>query len=431
MTSTRSQRFGWYMADWANSAFVTTVVTVFLGPYLTTVAENSANGNGQIDVFGIGIHPGSLFAYAVSVSVLLQVFILPYIGTKTDRTSNKRMILLATSLVGSLATIAMFTINADSGNYLLGAALFIVANIAFGANVVVVNAFLPMLSTPEHRDALSSRGWAFGYLGGGLLLFIQLMWFQQIEDSGGSVSAVVRGILASAGIWWLLFSLIPWFTLPKSLPALAPLQTSPLKQFVTTLRDMKAYPMTLLFFVAYLLYNDAVQTVIQMASVYGQEELKLPLGTLTKAILLVQFVAIGGSLLFGRLSRWIGTKQAIVVGLIGWAGVLIAAYAVVSTETGFYVLAAVIAIVMGGTQALSRSLFSVMIPKGKEAEYFALYEISDKGTSWLGPLVFGLALNLTASYRVAVLSLIVFVILGLVLLLRVNVRSAMVKTGNV
>lgn len=428
----RAQRFGWYMADWANSAFTTTVVTVFLGPYLTSVAEHAADATGLVPVLGMHLQPGSIFAFSVSISVLLQVVVLPLIGAVTDRVLAKRGMLVGTGMVGAAATIALYMLSPEAGNYLQGSLLFIAANVAFGANVVVVNALLPWLSNTDQRDAVSSRGWAVGYLGGGLLLFIQLLWFQGAEDSGASVSGAVRGILASAGIWWAMFTIFPWVLLPKRIPnqPQAPSHQSPFTQFVATLKEMRAYPVTLLFFVAYLLYNDAVQTVIQMASVFGKQELGLGMGTLTKAILLVQFVAIGGSLLFDRLSRWVGTKRAIVIGLCGWAGVLIAAYGVVTTEAGFYVLAAIIAIVLGGTQALSRSLFSVLIPKGKEAEYFALYEISDKGTSWLGPLAFGLTLNFTGSYRLAVLSLIVFVILGLLLLLRVNDRKGMASTGN-
>ncbi len=428
--STRLQRFGWYMADWANSAFVTTVVTVFLGPYLTSVAKHASDADGMVSVFGVGIHPGSLFAYAVSLSVVLQVLVLPLVGTLTDRTENKRLMLLLTSMIGALATVGLFVVSAEAQTHILGAGLFCVANVAFGASVVVGNAFLPVLAAPDERDALSSRGWAMGYLGGGLLLLGQLIWFQQAEASGGSTSLAVRGILASAGVWWGLFILIPYSTLPKRTPAIAPSTISPFKQFLITLADMRRYPVTLLFFVAYLLYNDAIQTVIQMASVFGQEELHLDLSVLTTAILLVQFAAIGGSLLFERLARLLGTKHAIAVGLCGWVGVLIAAYSVVSTATHFYILAGVIAIVMGGTQALSRSLFSTMIPSGREAEYFALYEISDKGTSWLGPLFFGLALNVTGSYRVAVLSLVVFIVAGLLLLLRVRPEQAMIQSSS-
>jgi UMF1 family MFS transporter len=427
---TRTQRFGWYMVDWANSAFVTTVVTVFLGPYLTTVAKASADSSGNIPLFGLAIQAGSLFPLAVSASVILQVLVLPLLGTLTDRTAHKSSMLVLTSFIGAGATTALYTLSAESHNHLLGAALFIIANVTFGASVVIANAFLPILAKPDERDALSSRGWALGYLGGGLLLLVQLLWFKSAEESGAAALAV-RGILASAGVWWAVFIVVPWMTLPRITPVQAPSQESPFSQFVVTLRDMRKVPMTLLFFVAYLLYNETIQTVIQMSSAYGQAELGLDLSTLTQAILLVQFVAIGGSLLFERIARVIGAKYAIVVGLAGWAVVLVAAYAWVTSATGFYVLAAVIAVVLGGTQALSRSLFSVMIPPGKAAEYFALYEISDKGTSWLGPLAFAVALNLTHSYRVAILSLIIFLIVGLLLLLRVNVQRARAESGNV
>lgn len=428
--STRKQRFGWYMIDWANSAFVTTVVTVFMGPYLASVASSSAGSDGLVPVFSMRLHPGSLFAYAVSISVLAQVFVLPLIGTLTDRTPNKRLFLVLVSMVGALSTMGLFFVSEEAGTYLLGAGLFIVANVAFGASVVVGNSFLPLLSAPGERDKLSSRGWAVGYLGGGLLLLLQLLWFNHMKEATDGTGLVVRTILASAGIWWALFMLVPWITLPRITPASKWESTGPFKQFMRTLREMRAYPMTLLFFVAYLLYNDTIQTVIQMASVYGKMELNLGLDVLTQAILLVQFVAIGGSLLFERLAHWVNTKNAILIGLLGWVGVLVAAYGVVTSATGFYILAAVIAIVLGGTQALSRSLFSVMIPKCKEAEYFALYEISDKGTSWLGPFVFGIALQFTNSYRAAVLSLIVFLLAGLVLLLRVNVHQARAQTEN-
>jgi len=419
MGNLRIQRFGWYMVDWANSAFVTTVVTVFLGPYLTSVAEQAAV-NGTVHVLGIPLHPGSVFAYSVSLSVLLQVLVLPLIGTLTDRTEFKRSILVATSMAGAAATMLMFSISTNSGNFLAGALLFIIANVAFGASVVVSNAFLPILSAPADRDKVSSRGWALGYLGGGLLLLAQLLWFNNAEALGADTGFVVRGILASSGIWWALFMVVPWITLPRSVPVPERIRQTPFRQFIVTLRDMRLYPVTLTFFIAYLFYNDTIQTVIQMASVYGQEELHLGLDVLTQAILLVQFVAIPGSLLFERLARFIGTRNAILVGLAGWAAVLTAAYGVVNNATGFYILASAIAIVLGGTQALSRSLFSTMIPAGKEAEYFALYEIGDKGTSWIGPLLFGIMLNLTGSYRASVFSLIILLIVGIILFLRVK-----------
>ena len=201
------------------------------------------------------------------------------------------------------------------------------------------------------------------------------------------------------------------------------------RQLWDTLRHARTYPQTFLFLMAYLTYNDAVQTVITMSSQFGQEELGLGLDVLMSAILLVQFVAIGGSLLFERIARWTTTKRAIEIAIVGWITILIMAYVAVQGSTGFYVMAAAIAIVLGGIQALSRSLFSQIIPAGREAEYFSLYEISDKGTSWIGPMVFGWTLTLTGSYRLAVLSLISFLIIGFVLLTRVNVERARQEAG--
>jgi UMF1 family MFS transporter len=202
-------------------------------------------------------------------------------------------------------------------------------------------------------------------------------------------------------------------------------RASPFRQLAVTVTGLRRYPQTLMFLAAYLLYNDAVQAVIALAAQFGNDELKIPLSTLTLAILMVQFMAFGGAMLFNVVSGAIGTKPAIMVSLLIWIGVLTAIYLTVRTTAHFFIMAATVALVMGGTQALSRSLFSQMIPPGREAEYFSLYEISDKGTSWLAPLIFGLALQITGNYRLAILSLLVFFVAGLLVLLRVDpVRAA-------
>ena len=187
---------------------------------------------------------------------------------------------------------------------------------------------------------------------------------------------------------------------------------------------MRHYPQTLRFLVAYLLYNDAVQAVIALAAQFGSDELKISMADLTGVILMVQFVAFFGSFLFDWIAKAIGAKPAVIVSLLIWTGVLVSMYVSVRNERQFFIVAAIVAIVLGGTQALSRSLFSLMIPKGREAEYFGVYEISDKGTSWLCPLLFGLALQFTGSYRLAILSLVTFFAAGLLVLLTVNVRHA-------
>jgi UMF1 family MFS transporter len=395
------------------------------------VARAAAGPDGTVDPFGISIHPGSVFPFAASLSVALQVLVLPVIGALADRSHRKRLLLGFTAAGGALATTALFFVTAAAGNYLMGALLFIVANLFFGSSIVVYNSFLPEISSPEERDRVSSRGWALGYLGGGLLLLINMLMYAKATESNADIGFTVRTILASAGIWWALFTLIPM----RLLPATAARSAEPLRlglafrQLVDTLLHARSYPQTLLFLVAYLTYNDAVQTVITMSSQFGQEELGLGIDVLMSAILLVQFVAIGGALVFERVAAWTTTKHAIMIAIVGWVAVLVMAYAAVRGTTDFYFMAAAIAIVLGGIQALSRSLFSQMIPVGREAEYFSLYEISDKGPSWIGPMVFGWTLTLTGSYRLAVLSLIVFLVIGFALLSAVNVERARREAG--
>ncbi len=443
MTHTRSARWGWYTYDWANSAFYTTVVTVFLGPYLTTVAEAAAGADGLIHPGGgLSLEPGSWFPFMVSASVVLQVLVLPIIGAVVDGSPKKRALLGLFAFVGALFTTALFFLNVADANYMYGGLMFIGANLAFGASIVVYNSYLPQIAAPEERDKVSSRGWALGYLGGGLLLLTHLLYYNNAVEKGLDTGLAVRIILASAGIWWALFTIVPLLTLPRgrsarvgeadmskasSLPS--PPRRSSFAQLFDTLRHMRKLPHTLTFLIAYLLYNDAVQTVIVTASQFGQEELKMPLGELMQAILMVQFVAILGSLLFERVAAALDAKRAIVIALIGWIGVIIAAYAFVQTSTHFFILAAIIAIVLGGVQALSRSLYSQLIPAGKEAEYFSLYEIGDKASTIFGPLIFGIALSMLHSYRSAVLSLIVMLVAGLLLLLRVNVERGRKETA--
>jgi len=299
---------------------------------------------------------------------------------------------------------------------------------------VIYNSFLSDIAPPEKRDAVSSTGWGIGYLGGGLLLALNLALFTKAKTFGLSDSMAVRINLASAGVWWAIFSVIPLAAL-RNRPAgrvRGPGEglLSSFREFAVTLRGMRRYPQTLRFLIAYLLYNDAVQAVISLASQFGSNELKISMADLTEVILMVQFVAFFGSFLFDWIARAVGAKAAVIVSLLIWTGVLVAMYVSVRTETQFFIVAAIVAIVLGGTQALSRSLFSLMIPKGREAEYFGVYEISDKGTSWMCPLLFGLALQFTGSYRLSILSLATFFAAGLLVLLTVNVRHAAAEAAN-
>jgi len=433
----RREQVGWYFYDWANSAFYTTVITVFLGPYLTGIAKAAAESLGEGNTFvyplGIKVDYGSFFAYVVALSVGLQMVFLPILGAIADYSHRKKQMLALFAYIGAFATIGLYFL--EGTNYLLGGGLFVLANLSYGASIVFYNSFLPDIASAEDRDRVSSVGWAIGYLGGGLLLALNLYLFSKANAFGITQGHAVRISLASSGLWWALFTLIPLATLKNRLPAKEPPPgqhyiATGFKQLRHTITGARRYRQTLLFLIAYLLYNDAIQAVIALASVFGAEELKLEQSTLVQVILMVQFAAFFGSLLFNWVAKATGSKRAIVVSLILWTGVLVYAYAFLQTKLQFFILGAVIAIVLGGSQALSRSVYSLMIPKGQEAEYFSLYEVSDKGTGWLAFLLFGLVRQFTGSYRAAILSLVVFFIVGLALLVRVNVREAAIEAGN-
>ncbi|MER8101112.1 MFS transporter [Kitasatospora sp. NPDC094016] len=447
----RRIRFGWYINDWANAAFSATVLTVFLGPYLTTVAKNAADAAGDVHPFGLSVRAGSFFPYTVSFSVLLSVAAMLLTGTVADRTGRHKELMCGFAYVGAVATMGMFLLDGD--RYLLGGALLVVANIAYAVSVALSYAYLPGLATPDERDAVSSKGWAYGYAGGGLLLIANLALFQGHDALGLSSGTAVRICLASAGLWWALFTIVPMLRLPsragaapdrtpvvsgrtpgaQDQPAATPDRPAAgsLRELARTLRGMRQYPLTLLYLGAFLCYNDGIQTVVSQASLYGSEELGMDQTSLVAAVLLVQIVAIGGALLLGRIARRYGAKRTVLGSLVGWVATLALGYLMPAHQpVWFFALACMIGLVLGGSQALSRSLFSHLIPAGREAEYFSVYKVSDRGTSWMGPLVFGLAYQITGSYRSAIISLLVFFLIGFVLLLKVPVRRAIEAVGN-
>jgi UMF1 family MFS transporter len=423
----RRERLGWYTYDWANSAFSTTVVAVFLGPYLTAIAKAAAGPGGSLRLGWLTISPDSLFLYAVSLSVLLQALCLPVLGAIADYSHQKKRLLGLFAMTGATATVGL--VGVTEGRWLLGAALFVVANLSFGASIVFYNAYLPDIATPSQRDRVSSFGWAAGYLGGGVLLALNLALVAFAPRFGLSQAQAARICLASAGLWWAGFTVVTLLTLRRrgavhALPSGQSYIGAGFRQLGHTLRGLPRYPQTLLFLLAYILYNDGVQTVITSLTQFGQEELGLGLAELARLALMIQFVAFAGVLGFARVARRIGTKRAILASLVVWVAALIYAWGLLRGRTDFFLMALVGALVLGGTQALSRSAFSRLIPPGREAEYFSLYEISDRGTSWLGPLLVGLTLQLTGSYRLGLLSLLVLFVSGLLLLSRVDLARA-------
>lgn len=443
----RREQRAWYVYDWANSAFVTTVGTVLIGPYLIAVATAAAcpdlpegeECTGTVALLGfLDVRPGSLVPFLISISTIVIALLLPFVGAVADRSSRKRVLMARFAWAGAAAATALFFVTGSA--WALGATLLVIGNACLAASLTVYDAILVDVAAPDERDGVSSRGWALGYLGGFLLLVVNLAVVLGAGSLGLSDGTAVRIGLASAGLWWAVFTLVPYLGL-RDRPAvdtvvdrgdgLAGLVGGTFRQLGTTLREARRYPQTLLFLGAYVLFNDGVQTVIAMSSIYGAEELGFATQDLIVVVVVVQAVAIVGALLFGRLARSVGAKRAILLSLCIWVVVVGAAYALPAGELGpFVALGAGIGLVLGGTQALSRSLFSQLVPYGKQAEYFSLYQAAERGTSWFGTATFGAVYAATGSYRLSILAVLAFFVLGGCLLLLVDVRKGIVDAGN-
>jgi MFS transporter, UMF1 family len=461
----RRQHRAWYVYDWANSAYFTTVATVLFGPYLTVVAKRAACPGQDTDlacgttlsILGVPISPGSLALYTVTGATILSALVLPIVGALADRSGRKRSLMAGLAWIGATAAAALVLVSGD--NWQLGVVLQVISGLCAGASLVVYDAILCDIARPEERDAVSSRGWAAGYLGGGLLLLLNLVLITYHDAAGLSTEAAVRVSLLSAGLWWGLFTIIPFRVLRDTPPAagaraagpdspgpdspspdspspdspgLVPLVRDAFSQLLRTLAHLRGYPQTLRFLVAYLFFNDGIQTVIYAASIFGQEQLRLGSQQLVMTILVVQFVAFGGALLFGAIAARAGAQRTVLASLVLWCVVVALGYVLPAGRFApFVALAVLIGLVLGGSQALSRSMFSQLIPRGREAEYFSLYQSAERGTSWLGTLLFGLMFQLTGSYRNAIVALVVFFVLGGWLLSRVDVERGIEQASVV
>ncbi|GAB3495620.1 MFS transporter [Amycolatopsis cihanbeyliensis] len=450
----REQR-GWYFYDWANSTFFTSVITVFGGLYVSSVGADAAradvarNGpnpcvagdgtestlhNCDISIIGLEFPAGSLWGYLLSLATVVQVIVLPITGAVADRSQHRKAILGGFAFLGSAASALLFFM-AD-GNWEIGVLFYVIANIGYGGSIVVYYSFLPDIATPDERDMVSARGWAFGYLGGGVILAAQLAFYLSHDALGVSQSMAVRLCFISSGIWWAAFTLLPLRRLrERREPVAGPRDGFPLtagfRELARTVRAAKAFPLTLAFLGAYLIYTDGISTVVTVSAQYGKDELKFADEVLIATILVIQFVAYFGGVAHGHLARRFGARRTILGSLTVWILVLGAAYFVqAGQQFQFYGLAVGIGLVLGGTNALSRSLYSQMIPAGKEAQYYSLYEIGERGTSWLGPLLFGAVGHATGSFRYAIIALTVFFVLGFILVSLVPIRRAIAAAGN-
>lgn len=433
---------GWMWYDWANSAFTTTVIAALFGPYLTAIAEAAVGKNGVLLDLGLyTVTANSLYSDAISLSVLLQFLFLPLMGALADYTNVKKQFMAFFCATGAIATTLLFFVTTST--VWMGAFLFLIANLSFGAAIVFYNAFLNDIASEDMRDRVSSRGFALGYFGGGLLLALNLALVTFAEKIGITTAVAVRISLASAGIWWGFFG---WFAIrrlhnrraSRHIPAGQNFLTIGWSELRQSFGELRRLPETLKYLIGYLFYNDGIQTVIGISAVFLAHELFTSeqrlagddTSFLLGLVLMIQFVAFLGALLFERIAHWLGTKRAILVSLFIWIGVIIYAYAFLNNTTQAWFMGAAIALVLGGSQSLSRSLFSLMIPKGREASFFGIYEISERGTSWIGPFIFARVVASTSSYRQAILSLIALFGIGIMILMVTNTAKAIHQAGN-
>lgn len=433
----------WYWYDWANSAFVTTTGTVLFGPYITAIAKEAACPGAAdeactatLSVLGVPISPGSVAPYTVTVATILAALVLMFVGAVADRSPRPARLLGLFAWSGAAAASAMFLVAGD--NWQLGVVLMVLATVAFASSQAVYDSLLCRIAAPDDRDAVSSRGWGLGYLGGGLLLALNLGFITMGDSLGIDQGMAARISMLSAGLWWALFTVIPvvgmWRLRGVERPEVAREAGAvggSVRQLRDTFGELRQFPQTMLFLLAYLFFNDGIQTVIGSSSLYGSEELGFKTDQLMIVILLVQFVAFGGALLFGRLAGRFGAWRTILGSLVLWSGVVALAFFVPrGAFTTFLVLGVLIGLVLGGSQALSRSLYSQLIPKNREAEFFSFYQAMERGTSWFGALTFGLVHQFTDSYRWAIIALLGFFVVGGWLLSRVDVRQGILDAGN-
>jgi len=411
----------WSMYDWANSAFATTIMAAVLPIYYRAIAEPTLTGN-QIT---------SYWAYTNSIALLLIAIISPILGAMADFKGQKKRYLTIFALGGIIATAFMFFLT--TGDWFLASSLFILGNIGFAGANVFYDSLLPHISKKDDIDQISTRGYAMGYVGGGILLAINLAMIMLPDFAPQLLPGVdlvafkvlmTRVSLASVAVWWLVFTIPLWKRVaePPRQVFQGEMDSNPFKagfkRLGETFKEIRKYGDLFKFLVAFWLYNDGIGTIIKMATTYG-DEIGIPDTSLIVVLLMVQFVGIPFAFLFGWLAKKIGTKKSIYLSLGVYALISIGGY-FMSNATHFLILGFAVAMVQGGAQALSRSLYGRMVPKSQSAEFFSFFSVSGKFAGIFGPLIFGLVSQLFGNSRLGIISLIIFFISGGLLLTRVD-----------
>ncbi len=403
------------MYDWANSAFYTTIVAAVFPIYYQTVAAA-----GEAEAVAM-----SRFAWATALAILIVAIVAPVLGAVADVTGIKKRLLGVFLGIGALATVAMFWIR--QGDWELALTLFVIGNVGVAGSIVFYESLLPHLAGEHELDRVSSAGFAIGYLGGGTLLAINLLMIQKPSLFGiPDAATATRLAFASVAVWWVVFSVPLFRGVPE--PAIRPERgrrpgdhalLTGARRLWGTLRELRRHRQAFLLLIAFFLYNDGIQTVIRMATIYGTA-IGLEQGDLIGALLLTQFIGVPCAFVFGASAGRVGAKTAIFAGLAVYLCITILGY-FMTTATHFFALAVLVGMVQGGTQALSRSLFASMTPRHRSSEFFAFFSVFERYAGVLGPAIFALVIARSGSGRSALLAVAVFFVLGAAVLAFVNV----------
>lgn len=414
MDNKKLQR-SWMMYDWANSAFATTIMAAVLPTFYASVAAQGLSEN----------QAASYWGYTSSITVLIVALLAPILGAIADYSQAKMRFLKFFAYMGMITTVLLFAVN--EGNYLMASIIYIVASVGFSGGNVFYDAMLPSVAKKEEMDRVSTGGYAFGYIGGGILLAINLLMIMFYDSFGFPNSKVATQVVfVTVGIWWFIFS-IPIFRnlkdekQPKKEKRTKSYLSIGFNRLSSTFKTLKLYKHLLIFLIAFWLFSDGISTIIRMATVYGST-IGIGQNDLIAALLITQFVGIPCTFLFSKMAKWFSPKNALSLALVIYILIVIMGYFMTSA-LHFYLLAICVGFVQGGAQALSRSIFARMIPRNKEAEFFGFYGIMSKFAAILGPFVFALTIDLTGSARLGILSLLFFFIAGLILLQFVNIEK--------
>jgi MFS transporter, UMF1 family len=421
----RPELRAWAMYDWAASSMQTTIMVAVFPIYFVKVAGAGWGDSGATQ----------RLATANTLALVVIAILSPILGAVSDYRGTKKRLLAVFMWIGVAAVLGMFFIG--RGDLNLASILFVISLIGVAGSFVFYEALLPHIARPGEIDRVSTAGYALGYVGGGVLLAFNLAWIQHPDwfglPSGSNLSASeatlpVRLAFVSVAVWWVIFSLPLFRRVSEPAPALEPderLGENPVKmafvRLAETFRELRSYRQAFLMLLAFLIYNDGIQTIIKMATAYGTE-IGIGQNALIGAILLVQFVGIPCSFLFGMLAGRIGAKRALFLGLAAYTAISVLGY-FMKTATHFYILAALVGMVQGGTQALSRSLFASMIPQHQSGEFFGFFSVFEKFAGIFGPLIFAGTIAATGSSRNAILSVILFFAVGALLLWPLDVAE--------